>query len=57
MMTEALQSAGKLIAKTVAIRLGKALVKPKNLKKMGKGVGLLAAAGAGYMIFKAVRKK
>ncbi len=56
-MDKQLKSAGKFILKATALKVGRALLRPRNLKKLGMGAGAAAAAGVGYLTYKAFTKK
>lgn len=55
-MDKQLKSAGKFILKATALKIGRSLLRPRNLKKLGIGVGAAAAAGVGYITYKAFTK-
>ncbi len=50
-MAGTLEYAGNILTKAVAVKIGTALLKPRNLKKLGIGVGALAAIGAAYLVY------
>lgn len=56
-MSSILVSAGKLLAKGTALKAGRSLLRPRNLKKLGLGVGATAAASISYVAYNALIKK